>query len=63
MNEAKIENRQVDKAMTGTGIVQNLKMEETVIVTGGTRARAVHLALREVAKQVGLASVEPQLRQ
>ena len=39
---AKIENRQVDKAMGGVGTVQMLKKGDNVVLTGGARARFVH---------------------
>ena len=57
LREAKIENRQIDRAMAGTGFKQNLKKEDDVIVTRGPGARSVHLGLSKVAKAADFAGV------
>ena len=39
--EAALENEQIDKAMAATGIVQNLKKEENVVVAPGGGSKSV----------------------
>ena len=48
--EANIENRQIDRALAGTGIAQNWKTEKTMIVSRCPTAQSVHLGLRGVQK-------------
>ena len=43
VNEPTNSNLQVDRAMAGVGLVQNLKKEQNTIVTRGTTAMAVDL--------------------
>ena len=48
-----MDNAQIDKAMAATGIAQNLKMEENVIVARGGGSKSVQAGLWQATTLLG----------